>query len=305
MQVRMLKLKEDVEKTGSLIWNFYKIDGVQSNWGGEKNITCTFSSCDTSFTGCSSTRAFAHILGRAVSGQKRPNVGLGACIPKRKDNDNRYAQFKNSQKVLNQEMLVKEHQLSSSQAKQSVLDLTSPGKRSVTGEMKIVESKMLDSTIANFIYENDLSFNVADTQSFAAVLVQCIEFGQQHPGRKYKAPNRRRIGGPLLDSAYEDTAASLQPIIDKAKQYGGTLASDGWSDAQRQPITNLMVVTRESAVFMKSVDSTDHMADGGRKNATYLSLGFQNNSVLSSGRLVLKILFRSSWTELIKRFGPS
>jgi hypothetical protein len=32
-----------------------------------------------------------------------------------------------------------------------------------------------------------------------------------------------------------------------------------------------MLVTRESAVFMKSVDSTDHMADGGRKNAAYLA----------------------------------
>ena len=32
-----------------------------------------------------------------------------------------------------------------------------------------------------------------------------------------------------------------------------------------------MLATRESAVFIKSVDSTDHMAEGGRKNATYLA----------------------------------
>ena len=49
------------------------------------------------------------------------------------------------------------------------------------------------------------------------------------------------------------------------------MASDGWSDVLRRPITNFMLVTRESAVFMKSVDSTDHMADGGRKNAAYLA----------------------------------
>ena len=36
-------------------------------------------------------------------------------------------------------------------------------------------------------------------------------------------------------------------------------------------MTNFMLVTRESAVFIKSVDSTDHMAEGGRKNATYLA----------------------------------
>ncbi len=39
---------------------------------------------------------------------------------------------------------------------------------------------------------------------------------------------------------------------------------------QRRPITNFMLVTRESAVF-KSVGSSDHMAEGGLKNATYLA----------------------------------
>ncbi len=145
------EVDEDVEQTGTLIWNYYQIDGVQSKRGGAKNITCTF--CDTTFAGCSSTRAFAHILGRAVLGQKRSNVG--ACVPKRQVDDNRYAHFKIAQKVLNTEMMAKERQLSSSQAKQTFLDsLTSSGKRTVTGEMKIVESKMLDSSIANFFYEN-------------------------------------------------------------------------------------------------------------------------------------------------------
>ena len=52
---------EELELTGTIIWNYYKIDGAQSKKGGAKNVTCTF--CDNSFTGCSSTRAFAHILG--------------------------------------------------------------------------------------------------------------------------------------------------------------------------------------------------------------------------------------------------
>ena len=169
---------EDIEQTGSIIWKYYKIDGAQSKRGGAKNVTCTF--CDTVFTGCSSSQAFAHILGRAVLGKQRSNVG--ACVPIRKDD--RYAQFKNAaQRVLNKEMMAKERMLSSSQAKQSVLDLTSPEKRTVTGQMKIVESKMLDSIIANFIYENTLSFHVADTQSF--------------PYCRYAARRRRRAAAAL------------------------------------------------------------------------------------------------------------
>jgi hypothetical protein len=51
-------------------------------------------------------------------------------------------------------MMAKERQLSSSQAKRTVLDLAFPGKRTVTGEKKIIESKMLDSSMAKFFYEN-------------------------------------------------------------------------------------------------------------------------------------------------------
>ncbi len=45
---------------------------------------------DTAFTRCSSSRVLAHILGRAVLGQIRPNVAAG--VPIRKEDDNRYSQ---------------------------------------------------------------------------------------------------------------------------------------------------------------------------------------------------------------------
>ena len=85
------------------------MDGAQSKRGGAKNITCIF--CDTSLTGCSSSRAFAHILGGAALAQKRPNVG--ACVPICKDGDNQHADFKTAQKVLDKEMMAKERLLES------------------------------------------------------------------------------------------------------------------------------------------------------------------------------------------------
>lgn len=247
----------EIDSSGTMIWNYYKDVSNQSKGGGAKNATCTF--CNTSFTGCSSSRAFAHILGRKVLDQGK--MGIKPCIPIRKENDNRYPQYLSAKKVLTAEMMAKEAKLSTSKTKQTVLDLISPAKRTVTGDLKLVESKTLDSAYANIFYENALPFNIADSPSLAHFVEQCIEFGQQHPGRKYKAPTRRRIAGPLLDAAYGDTAALVQPIIERAKKYGGTLTSDGWSDVKRRPITNFMLVTRENAVFMKSVDSTDHMAD--------------------------------------------
>jgi hypothetical protein len=113
-------------------------------------------------------------------------------------------------------------QLSSSKAKHSIRE------KNCHWRNENFELKTLDSTIASFIHENALSFNVADSPSFAAVVDQCIQFGQRHPRPKYKVPNRRRIGSRLLDSAHEDAAASVQPIMDRAKWYGGTLRLRNW-----------------------------------------------------------------------------
>jgi hypothetical protein len=56
---------EDIELTGTIIWYYYVIVGVQSERGGAKNVMCTFSDC--ALTGCTSTRAIALILGRPVT----------------------------------------------------------------------------------------------------------------------------------------------------------------------------------------------------------------------------------------------
>jgi hypothetical protein len=52
--------------------------------------------------------------------------------------------------------MAKDQQLSTSQRKQTALDSTSPAKRLSTGEREVknVESKMLDTTIADIFYEN-------------------------------------------------------------------------------------------------------------------------------------------------------
>ena len=92
-------------------------------------------------------------------------------------------------------------------------------KQNCVWRTKIFESKTPDFPIAIFIDENGLSFDVADSQSFAAlVLVDlCIALGQQPHGRKYEALNQWSW---LLDAAREDTAALVQLIMDRLKNYG-------------------------------------------------------------------------------------
>ena len=72
----------------------------------------------------------------------------------------------------------------------------------MTGEVRI-ESETLYTTIASFFYENAVAFNVADLPSYAALVDQCIELWSTLPRTQYKPLNRHRIGGPLLEPAYE------------------------------------------------------------------------------------------------------
>ncbi len=98
-------------------------------------------------------------------------------------------------------------------------------KRTVTGEMKFCDSKTLETTRANFKYENALSLNFDERPSSAAVAEQRYEFvQQQHPGFKCYALNQQKICVYLRRAA--------QPIMDRVN--GGTLDSDGWINVPRR-----------------------------------------------------------------------
>ena len=67
-----------------------------------------------------------------------------------------------------------------------------------------------------------------------------------------------------------------------------------------------MLVTRESVLFMKSIDSTDHMAEGGKKNAAYLA--DQINSVIKEvgGEHIVQVIMdganRACWPIINSAF---
>ncbi len=69
---------EDGLQKGSIIWNYFKISGVQSKRAGAKNAACIF--CVTDVTGCSTSRAFAHILGRPVGQPGCPGCPARAAL---------------------------------------------------------------------------------------------------------------------------------------------------------------------------------------------------------------------------------
>jgi hypothetical protein len=77
----------------------------------------------------------------------------------------------------------------------------------------------ISSSHGDVFYENALPFRIADSQSLAAAADQSFDFGEQHPGCSYKDPNQRKISGPLIESAFEDTTATAQPIMYRGADY--------------------------------------------------------------------------------------
>ena len=157
-----------------------------------------------------------------VFGQKKMNII--ACIPIRREDDNQHAQFKTAQQLLNKDMMTKELKSSFSKAKQIVCIWRLQQK-----ELRLEKSKCeVKNARLNhcYLHLREQIVVVADLQSLAAVVCQCIEFGKQLQGRKNTALNLRRIVGQLLEAAHEtheDTAALVQLLMDKTEKYGRAL----------------------------------------------------------------------------------
>jgi hypothetical protein len=266
------QLPEIEDAAAHYVWQYFTVTNHSNpKKGGSKNAVCMF--CDKIFSGCGTSRAAAHILGRPVMGREK--AGIHPCIAINRKDDDRRGALRNAQKQLGEVIHEKEQTISGKKRKQQAMDelLTSATKQSRNdssiGSQKS-GSKDVDAMIASFFYENGIAFNVADSSSFQNMIDECMKFSKQNPFQSYKTPSRKKLSGELLDKAYESTEQLIAPHLAAAKKFGVTIASDGWSDPRRRPILNFMASTRGASIFLKSVDCTDHMAEGGKKDAAYI-----------------------------------
>ena len=140
---------------------FAVTNNTDARKGGAKNAVCMF--CDKSFSGCSTSRAAANILGHPVLAQEK--AGICPCIAiYKKDNDGRGA-LRTAQKTIVEMMHGKpgkEQSMDWKKRKQQVMDelLVSPSKQSVESSVTVSKSgsKEVNTKIASFFYENSIQF---------------------------------------------------------------------------------------------------------------------------------------------------
>ena len=140
-------------------------------------------------------------------------------------------------------------------------------------------SEDMDKAIADLVYGKNLSFHLVCSAPVYSLLL--CRSSHQPPGHtpqaesplfkkvlaaarnappSYKPPDKKRMGGDLLDSTVKRLRADEMPLRESALEDGGTVVSDGWDDVERQHLINFMVVTRKGSFFDGTVKLTskDH-----------------------------------------------
>ena len=125
----------------------------------------------------------------------------------------------------------------------------------------------LDMAIADMCHADGLPWNIGESARFQKVLHLARAIGPA-----YKPPNRNDVGGELLDLNWKTyCTASNKNLTDEADTFGLSFLGD-MATIRRLPLVNIISSSITVPVAVLGVkDSSAHLAQGGKKDATYVS----------------------------------
>lgn len=106
--------------------------------------------------------------------------------------------------------------------------------------------KKLDIQVARFIFATNTPFRHVEHPEFISMMQLC------RPG--YLPPNRKQIGGNLLDEVYSSVKMNMEKILSGKVV---CMALDGWSNIRNEPIVCVIVTTIEDSAVTYLVDTVD------------------------------------------------
>ena len=114
-----------------------------------------------------------------------------------------------------------------------------------------------DGAVANWIFEDGRPLMSATTPAFQELL-EMISHYTLITKTIYKTHSRDTIKGTLMKKSMDNMEIELKRLQVVAEKYGKTIFSDGWKKCKRQPIINLVMVTRDGVVFIDCIDTKSH-----------------------------------------------
>lgn len=106
------------------------------------------------------------------------------------------------------------------------------------------QNEVLDRKLASFFYACNIPFNIVENKEFID-MVQALR-----PG--YKPPNRKQLGGKLLNEAANDIEDQMKQML---KDSTITLVQDGWSSVTNDSIIASSLATGSKVYLVDAIDT--------------------------------------------------
>ena len=100
-----------------------------------------------------------------------------------------------------------------------------------------------------------MSFHFAINSYYA----RAFKSASQLPG--YIPPGYNTLRTTLLQKEKSNIENLLEPIKKTCNEKGVGICSDGWSDAQRRPLINIMAVSESGLMFLKVINCEGEIKD--------------------------------------------
>ena len=139
------------------------------------------------------------------------------------------------------------------------------------GDIRKSNNATLEMAIADFFHSENIADAVVESPRFAR-LVRLSRL----VGDDFVIPNRKKIGGELLDLNYQTTYKSnKEKLLKEARVFGLAFLGDG-ATIKRMPLMNVLAMTATvSPMTIAIQDCSSHMVDGGKKDAVYVASLFE------------------------------
>ena len=115
----------------------------------------------------------------------------------------------------------------------------------------------LDSRIARMFYIGGLPFNFARNLHYRS----SYAYAATHNIPGYLPPEYNALRTTLLQKERAHVKRFLKPIKGSWLENGVSIVSDRWSDPQKRPFINIMIVSDGGPVFIKTIDGLGEFKD--------------------------------------------
>ena len=140
-----------------------------------------------------------------------------------------------------------------------------------TTDIRKCNDASLEFALADFFHCENIPDQVVESDTLARVIKKARLVGSD-----FKMPSRSNIGGELLDLNFQMVYNSnKESLLKEASVFGLAFLGDG-ATIKRMPLINILGMCAGTPPITISIqDCTDHMSDGGKKDATYIASLFE------------------------------